>query len=66
MIVPEQAQFTPEEVARLATVSPQTIRKCIDRGLLKAIVVPGSRFRRVLRPEVIKLLKAMGHEIEDQ
>lgn len=39
--------YTTGVVANLLGISQQTVIRCIDRGEMKAFLVPGSRFRRV-------------------
>lgn len=41
------------DVARLTGFSIQTVIRAIDRGLLPAIRVPGSRFRRVYWDDLV-------------
>ena len=52
--------FTTREAAELCTVSRQTIIRCFDRGELRGFRVPGSRFRRIPRPNLIRFMKARG------
>jgi len=39
--------YTTGEVARICSVSQQTIIRCFDSGRLKGFRVPGSKFRRI-------------------
>jgi len=53
--------FTTGEAAEVCQVSQQTIIRCFDAGRLKGFRVPGSRFRRIPRDELIKFMK--GNDI---
>jgi excisionase family DNA binding protein len=66
LIVPDREFFRTGEVARLSGFSASAIRSAMDSKKLRSVHMPGSRYRRVSRAELIKFLKAMGHEIEDQ
>lgn len=50
--------FTTGEVARICKISQQTVIRCFDGGRLKGFRVPGSRFRRVPRNELLAFMKA--------
>jgi excisionase family DNA binding protein len=50
--------FTTGEAAEVCKVSQQTIIRCFDAGRLKGFRVPGSRFRRIPREELIRFMKA--------
>ena len=50
--------FTTGEAAEVCKVSQQTIIRCFDAGRLGGFRVPGSRFRRIPRPELIKFMRA--------
>lgn len=50
--------FTTGEAAEVCKVSQQTIIRCFDAGRLKGFRVPGSRFRRIPRDELIRFMKA--------
>ncbi len=52
--------FTTGEAAELCKVSQQTIIRCFDAGRLNGFRVPGSRFRRIPREELIKFMKDNG------
>ena len=52
--------FTTGEAAELCKVSQQTIIRCFDRGRLKGFRVPGSRFRRIPRGELIRFMQENG------
>ena len=52
--------FTTGEAAELCKVSQQTIIRCFDRGRLKGFRVPGSRFRRIPRAELLRFMRENG------
>ncbi|MEM1330489.1 MAG: response regulator [Planctomycetota bacterium] len=52
--------FTTGEAAQLCKVSQQTIIRCFDSGRLQGFRVPGSRFRRIPREELLKFMRANG------
>lgn len=52
--------FTTGEAARICKVSQQTIIRCFDSGQLRGFRVPGSRFRRIPREELIRFMKQHG------
>jgi two-component system OmpR family response regulator len=49
--------FTTGEAAEVCKVSQQTIIRCFDSGRLKGFRVPGSRFRRIPRDELIRFMR---------
>jgi excisionase family DNA binding protein len=49
--------FTTGEAAEICKVSQQTIIRCFDSGRLGGFRVPGSRFRRIPRDELIRFMK---------
>ncbi len=49
--------FTTGEAAEVCRVSQQTIIRCFDSGRLRGFRVPGSRFRRIPRDELIRFMK---------
>ena len=49
--------FTTGEAARVCNVSQQTIIRCFDSGRLQGFKVPGSRFRRIPRAELIRFMQ---------
>ncbi len=53
-----KAVFTTGEAAEICKVSQQTIIRCFDNGQLQGFRVPGSKFRRIPRDELIKFMKA--------
>jgi excisionase family DNA binding protein len=50
--------FTTGEAAKVCKVSQQTIIRCFDSGRLNGFRVPGSRFRRIPRDELIRFMRA--------
>ncbi len=50
--------FTTGEAAKVCKVSQQTIIRCFDSGRLEGFRVPGSRFRRIPRDDLIRFMKA--------
>ena len=50
--------FTTGEAAEICKVSQQTIIRCFDNGRLQGFRVPGSRFRRIPRIELLRFMKA--------
>lgn len=49
--------FTTGEAAEVCQVSQQTIIRCFDAGRLKGFRVPGSRFRRIPREELVRFMR---------
>ena len=49
--------FTTGEAAQVCGVSQQTIIRCFDAGRLGGFRVPGSRFRRIPRNELLKFMR---------
>lgn len=56
--------LTTGEAAELCNVSQQTIIRCFDNGRLTGFRVPGSRFRRIPRAELIRFMKANEIPVE--
>ena len=52
--------FTTGEAAKLCKVSQQTIIRCFDSGQLKGFRVPGSRFRRIPRDQLVQFMRENG------
>jgi len=50
--------FTTGEAAKVCKVSQQTIIRCFDSGRLNGFRVPGSKFRRIPRDELIRFMRA--------
>lgn len=50
--------FTTGEAAEICKVSQQTIIRCFDSGRLNGFRVPGSRFRRIPRIELLRFMKS--------
>lgn len=53
----EKKIFTTGEAAQVCKVSQQTIIRCFDSGRLSGFRVPGSKFRRIPRDELIRFMK---------
>ncbi|MEO1129656.1 MAG: response regulator [Planctomycetota bacterium] len=49
--------FTTGEAAEICKVSQQTIIRCFDSGRLNGFRVPGSRFRRIPRDELVRFMR---------
>lgn len=49
--------FTTGEAAELCKVSQQTIIRCFDAGRLTGFRVPGSKFRRIPREELLRFMR---------
>lgn len=56
--------FTTGEAAEVCKVSQQTIIRCFDSGRLQGFRVPGSRFRRIPRGELIRFMRANDIPLE--
>jgi len=52
--------FTTGEAAKICKVSQQTIIRCFDSGQLKGFRVPGSRFRRIPRDQLLNFMRDNG------
>ncbi|MBL8761221.1 MAG: response regulator [Phycisphaerae bacterium] len=50
--------FTTGEAALVCKVSQQTIIRCFDAGRLDGFRVPGSKFRRIPREELLRFMRA--------
>lgn len=50
--------YTTGEAAEVCKVSQQTIIRCFDAGRLNGFRVPGSRFRRIPREELLRFMKS--------
>ena len=57
--------FTTGEAAEICKVSQQTIIRCFDAGRLKGFRVPGSKFRRIPREELIRFMRENGIPTDD-
>jgi excisionase family DNA binding protein len=56
-VLAEKQVLTTGEAAELCRVSQQTIIRCFDSGRLTGFRVPGSRFRRIPRSELIRFMR---------
>lgn len=54
----EKRIFTTGEAAQICKVSQQTIIRCFDSGRLTGFRVPGSKFRRIPRDELVRFMRA--------
>ncbi|MDR3182046.1 MAG: response regulator [Planctomycetaceae bacterium] len=52
--------FTTGEAAKICKVSQQTIIRCFDAGQLKGFRVPGSKFRRIPREQLVNFMRDNG------
>ena len=52
--------YTTGEAAKICKVSQQTIIRCFDSGQLKGFRVPGSRFRRIPRDQLVVFMRDNG------
>ena len=52
--------FTTGEAASVCRVSQQTIIRCFDNGRLQGFRVPGSKFRRIPREELLRFMRENG------
>lgn len=57
----QKTVFTTGEVAKICSLSQQTVIRCFDSGRLRGYRVPGSRFRRIPRDALIQFMK--DHQI---
>ena len=55
-----ERDLTVTQVAKIAQVSPNTVKKWFDSGMLKGYKVPNSKHRRIVRAELEKFLKQHG------
>lgn len=56
--------FTTGEAAQVCKVSQQTIIRCFDSGRLNGFRVPGSRFRRIPREELMRFMRSNDIPLE--
>ncbi len=55
-----KAVYTTGESAEVCNLSQQTIIRCFDSGQLKGFRVPGSKFRRIPRANLVQFMKENG------
>lgn len=60
----EKRVFTTGEAAKVCGVSQQTIIRSFDAGRLTGFKVPGSKFRRIPRDELVRFMRANGMSLE--
>jgi excisionase family DNA binding protein len=56
--------YTTGEAAEICKLSQQTVIRCFDSGQLKGFRVPGSKFRRIPRAELLAFMKTNGIPME--
>ena len=56
----EKRIFTTGEAAEICGLSQQTIIRSFDKGRIHGFKVPGSKFRRIPREELIRFMKDSG------
>ena len=59
-----KAVFTTGEAAEICKLSQQTVIRCFDSGQLRGFRVPGSKFRRIPRAELLAFMKVNGIPVE--
>ncbi len=52
----EKTVFTTGEVAQICSISQQTVIRCFDSGRLKGFRVPGSKFRRIPKQNLLEFM----------
>ena len=57
--------FTTGEAAQVCNISQQTIIRCFDSGRLDGFRIPGSRFRRIPRDNLIKFMRDNGIPLDN-
>ncbi len=57
--------FTTGEAAQICKVSQQTIIRCFDSGRVEGYRVPGSKFRRIPRQNLIKFMRESGIPLDN-
>ena len=57
--------YTTGEVAEICNISQQTVIRCFDSGRLKGFRVPGSKFRRIPRENLIHFMKDNGIPLDN-
>jgi excisionase family DNA binding protein len=56
--------LTTGQVARICHVAPRTVTKWFDTGKLRGYRIPGSRDRRIPRPQLLAFMRAHGIPID--
>ena len=56
--------FTTGEAAKICNVSQQTIIRCFDSGRLQGFKIPGSRFRRIPKAELIRFMHQNSMDLD--
>jgi CheY-like chemotaxis protein len=57
--------FTTGDVAEICRISQQTVIRCFDAGKLEGFRIPGSKFRRIPRQNLIKFMKENDIPLEN-
>ena len=57
--------FTTGGAAQVCNISQQTIIRCFDSGRLDGFRIPGSRFRRIPRDNLIKFMRDNGIPLDN-
>ncbi len=52
-----EKDLTVTEAARRLGIHPNTLRQWVDRGMIEAVILPGSGYRR-FKPEIVDALRA--------
>jgi excisionase family DNA binding protein len=63
--VPMEKDLTTGQVAKIASVCPQTVVGWLESGELRGHRVPGSKFRRFSRADVLHFMKKNGIPCDD-
>ena len=57
--------FTTGDVADICRISQQTVIRCFDAGKLEGFRIPGSKFRRIPRQNLIKFMRENDIPLEN-
>ncbi len=57
--------FTTGDVAEICRISQQTVIRCFDAGKLEGFRIPGSKFRRIPRQNLIKFMRENDIPLEN-
>ena len=58
MNVSTKEVFTTGEVAKICNVAPRTVSKWFDNGQLRGYRIPGSKDRRIPKPQLLRFMRA--------
>jgi hypothetical protein len=53
--------YRVEAVSKLIDAAPRTVQKMMDSGILKAHRLPGTKYRRVYEPDLVRFM--LEHEL---